>query len=146
MEFLLTRRVKVSAQWSSEPLRRALARFDRDLEMTLNAGDLVPAGRIALVLARQLPPEQFIIDLQSADSMVIRAADDLAAVYALLHISRTALGILPLWFWNDQRFESGSWPPFPPNITRPGPPRWGCGAGALRAASCWKAGTPAHKT
>src|SRR5699024_12063858 len=71
MEFLLTRRVKVSAQWSSEPLRRALARFDRDLEMTLNAGDLVPAGRIALVLARQLPPEQFIIDLQSADSMVI---------------------------------------------------------------------------
>ncbi len=105
MEFLLTRRVKVSAQWSSEPLRRALARFDRDLEMTLNAGDLVPAGRIALVLARQLPPEQFIIDLQSADSMVIRAADDLAAVYALLHISRTALGILPLWFWNDQRFE-----------------------------------------
>ena len=144
MEFLLTRRVKVSAQWSSEPLRRALARFDRDLEMTLNAGDLVPAGRIALVLARQLPPEQFIIDLQSADSMVIRAADDLAAVYALLHISRTALGILPLWFWNDQRFEKRELAAISTEhyTARPasvGLRGWSFAGGQLL-------GTPAHKT
>ena len=105
MEFLLTRRVAISAQWSSEPLRRAVARFQRDLEMTLNPGELIPAGRIQLVLARSMAPEQYSIDLQSAESMVIRAADDLGAVYALLYLSRTALGILPFWFWNDQKFE-----------------------------------------
>lgn len=105
MEFLLTRNVAISAQWSSEPLRRAVARFRRDLEMTLNEGDLIPSGRIQLCLARDLPPEQFSIDLQSSESMIIRAADDLGAVYALLHLSRTALGVTPFWFWNDQQFE-----------------------------------------
>lgn len=105
MEFLLTRGVAVTAQWSSEPLRRAVDRFRRDLEMTLNAGELVPSGRIQLCLSRELSPEQYTIDLQGSDSMVIRAADDLAAVYALLYLSRTALGVNPLWFWNDQKFE-----------------------------------------
>ena len=105
MEFLLTRGVAVTAQWSSEPLRRAVDRFRRDLEMTLNPGELVPSGRIQLCLSRELSPEQYTIDLQGSDSMVIRAADDLAAVYALLYLSRTALGVNPLWFWNDQKFE-----------------------------------------
>ena len=105
MEFLLTRRVQISAQWSSEPLRRAMDRFRRDLELTLNSGELVPAGRILLCLSRDLAPEQYTIDLQSSDSMVICAADDLGAVYALLWLSRTALNIQPLWFWNDQKFE-----------------------------------------
>lgn len=105
MEFLLTRGVAISAQWSSEPLRRAVARFRRDLEMTLNEGDLIPSGRIQLCLARDLAPEQYSIDLQSSESMIIRAADDLGAVYALLYLSRTALGVLPFWFWNDQQFE-----------------------------------------
>ena len=58
MEFLLTRRVQISAQWSSEPLRRAMDRFRRDLELTLNSGELVPAGRILLCLSRDLAPEQ----------------------------------------------------------------------------------------
>src|SRR5699024_1138786 len=98
MEFLLTRGVEISAQWSSEPLRRALARFRRDLEMTLNEGDLIPSGRIQLCLVRSLAPEQFSIDLQSSESMIIRAADDLGAIYALLHLSRTALGVTPFWF------------------------------------------------
>lgn len=105
MEFLLTRGVEISAQWSSEPLRRALARFRRDLEMTLNEGDLIPSGRIQLCLVRSLAPEQFSIDLQSSESMIIRASDDLGAIYALLHLSRTALGVTPFWFWNDQQFE-----------------------------------------
>ena len=105
MEFLLTRGVEISAQWSSEPLRRALARFRRDLEMTLNEGDLIPSGRIQLCLVRSLAPEQFSIDLQSSESMIIRAADELGAIYALLHLSRTALGVTPFWFWNDQPFE-----------------------------------------
>ena len=34
--------------------------------------------------------------------MTIYHADDLGAVYALLHISHTALGVEPFWFWNDQ--------------------------------------------
>lgn len=84
---------------------RALARFRRDLEMTLNEGDLIPSGRIQLCLVRSLAPEQFSIDLQSSESMIIRAADDLGAIYALLHLSRTALGVTPFWFWNDQQFE-----------------------------------------
>ena len=105
MEFLLTQGVAVSAQWASEPLRRAVSRFRRDLDMTLNPGELVPSGKILLCLSRDLGPEQFTIDLQSADSMVICAADDLGAVYSLLYLSREALGVQPFWFWNDQRFE-----------------------------------------
>ena len=105
MEFLLTCGVEISPQWTSEPLRRGIARFRRDLQMTLNQGDLIPAGRIQLCLVRSLGPEQYSIDLQSSESMIIRAADDLGAVYALLHLSRTALGVTPFWFWNDQQFE-----------------------------------------
>ena len=73
MEFLLTRGVAISSQWSSEPLRRGITRFRRDLEMTLNEGDLIPSGRIQLCLARDLAPEQFSIDLQSSESMIIRS-------------------------------------------------------------------------
>ena len=49
MEFLLTRGVAISSQWSSEPLRRGITRFRRDLEMTLNEGDLIPSGRNVVI-------------------------------------------------------------------------------------------------
>ena len=145
MEFLLTRRVKVSAQWQSEPLRRALARFDRDLEMTLAPGDLVPAGQITLVLAPQLPPEQYVIDLQGDGAMVIRAADDLGAVYALLHLSHTALGVQPLWFWNDQRFEKRDLAAYPAEHTAARPAAVGLRGWSFTGGQLlrnWNAGAP----
>ncbi|MDD4849751.1 MAG: glycosyl hydrolase 115 family protein [Gemmiger sp.] len=104
MPFFLTAAVRVTAQWSSEPIRRAAARFMRDVAATLSPAADAPAGELLLCLNPALPPEQFTIDASGGSQLVICAPDDLGAIYALLHISTQWLGVTPLWFWNDQHF------------------------------------------
>lgn len=39
------------------------------------------------------------------ERIAVAYADDLGAVYGLLHLSETALGVAPFWFWNDQKLQ-----------------------------------------
>ena len=105
MEFVFSRATRVAAQWSSVPVQRAIRRLRRDMEMTLTPSDIAPNNEIVICLAPKLPPEGYTLDLQDEHTLIVCAADDLGAVYAMLYLSRTALGVTPLWFWNDQAFE-----------------------------------------
>ena len=83
-------------------VRRAVERFYRDLDMVVD-GDMAFGGGIELC-EESMEPEQYRI-LVEEKRMVICAGDELGFVYALLHLSEAYMGILPFWFWNDQKFE-----------------------------------------
>ena len=105
MEFILTRATRVAAQWNSLPVQHAIRRMRRDMEMTLSPTEQIQSNEIVIALSPTLPPEGYTIDIQDERSLIICAADDLGAIYALLYLSRTCLGLEPLWFWNDQFIE-----------------------------------------
>lgn len=89
-----------------EAVKRAVARFHRDLEMVLDepeTGIRMPAGKIYLKFC-EMDVEQYNIRIENESEIIIRAGDELGFVYALLLISEHYLGIHPFWFWNDQKF------------------------------------------
>ena len=105
MDFMLSRATRVTAQWASAPVQHAVARFWRDMEMTLSTTGFVPDNRLMICLAPPaLPPESYTLDV-TENQLTLCAADDLGAVYGLLDISRHYLGVAPFWFWNQQQFE-----------------------------------------
>lgn len=104
MDFMLSRATRVTAQWASAPVQHAVARFWRDMEMTLSTTSFVPDNRLMICLAPALPPESYTLDV-TENQLTLCAADDLGAVYGLLDISRHYLGVAPFWFWNQQQFE-----------------------------------------
>ena len=55
MPFVFTRATAVRAGWGGEPVRRAAARFARDLQMTLTGTG--PGGTVLLERDRALPAE-----------------------------------------------------------------------------------------
>ena len=104
MDFMLSRATRVTAQWASAPVQHAVARFWRDMEMTLSTTGFVPDNSLMICLAPALPPESYTLDV-TENQLTLCAADDLGAVYGLLDISRHYLGVAPFWFWNQQQFE-----------------------------------------
>ncbi|MGN0773358.1 MAG: glycosyl hydrolase 115 family protein [Candidatus Ventricola sp.] len=82
--------------------QRAANMLRRDMRKVLGACG--PENEIVLRRSALLPPEAWRMAV-SPDSVTVTYADDLGAVYALLTLSETALGVAPLWFWNDQRLE-----------------------------------------
>ena len=83
-------------------VRRAVERFYRDLDMVID-GDSAYGGGIRLC-EESMDPEQYRI-LVEEKRLVVCAGDELGFVYALLYLSEAYMGILPFWFWNDQKFE-----------------------------------------
>ncbi|MDO4267384.1 MAG: glycosyl hydrolase 115 family protein [Eubacteriales bacterium] len=103
--FLLNRNTVIETDWDSEPVRRAVARLRRDLEMTLT-GEACARITITRMASGQTQwkPEQYRIRAVSVQELTVEASDELGVVYALIAISRQYLGVLPFWFWNDQAF------------------------------------------
>jgi len=106
--FLLTRDVVIKTEMENEPIRRAVSRFYRDLEMVLDPEDknMRKNSNGTLFLKKGvLPAEEYHILVESNEKVTITASEELGFIYALLYISEHCLGILPFWFWNDQKFE-----------------------------------------
>ena len=101
--FLLNSRVEVLSQNKSEPVKRAVERFYRDINMTLE--QVEEEKGIICLQQHQLKAEQYAIKVKSQTEIVIEAGDDLGFIYALLYLSEQYLGVLPFWFWNDQKIE-----------------------------------------
>ena len=80
MDFMLSRAPRVTAQWASAPGQHAVARFWRDMEMTLSTTGFVPDNRLMICLAPALPPESYTLDV-TENQLTLCAADDLGAVY-----------------------------------------------------------------
>lgn len=106
--FILTRNVVVETapEIANEPVKRAVSRFYRDLSMVLEPPDK-EEGRAGNIYLRKgcFPAEEFHISVKNSKDMEIAASEELGFIYGLLYISEHCLGILPFWFWNDQKFE-----------------------------------------
>nr|WP_314463009.1 glycosyl hydrolase 115 family protein [uncultured Clostridium sp.] len=104
--FILNQKTTIHSNYESEPVKRGIERFYRDMDMIftpVQKGAETSAGKIMLQKT-QLEAEKYYIRVKSCREIIIEAADDLGFIYALFHISERYLGIQPFWFWNDQRF------------------------------------------
>ena len=101
--FLLSTQTKIATNWISRPIERAIQRFYRDIKMTLEASR-EDETKIQIEQA-DMPEESYEICIASQESMVIKAADELGVIYALIYISCEYMRIQPFWFWNDQVFN-----------------------------------------
>lgn len=97
--FSLSTKIAYDAQ--SSAVRRAVSILRRDMAAVLTGH--ARENEIVLAEDASLAPEAWRIAV-TPERVTIAHADELGAVYALLTISRTALGVEPLWFWNDQTF------------------------------------------
>lgn len=113
-EFRLNGNVKIGGETGTEPVRRAIDRFYRDMGMTLEQKpdmDLAAGGMILLVSSPAVSPaglgisaEEYRIQVVDPSKLVIEAGGDLGFIYGLHFLSQEFLGVQPFWFWNDQTF------------------------------------------
>ncbi len=85
----------------TKPVLRALTRFKRDMEKAFLGAD-GEADTLIILKKCDLPAEQYLIRVEQKQ-IELMAGDDLGFIYALNFLSEKYLGILPLWFWNDQK-------------------------------------------
>ncbi len=83
-------------------VEKACDRFRRDMEKTLT--HTVNSGGHIVLRKKDLKPERYELEVTEQEIMIY-GADDRSFIYALNMISEKYLGILPFWFWNDQRIE-----------------------------------------
>lgn len=102
--FLLDKSVTVDMGTMKDrgAVRRAVERFYRDLDMVIDRNSAYGGG--IRLCEESMDREQYRI-LVEEKRLVVCAGDELGFVYALLHLSEAYMGILPFWFWNDQKFE-----------------------------------------
>lgn len=104
-------RVVDSALGNSEPVARAVARFERDMGFALLPSE-ERGTKIEIGYDPGLGEEGWSIEA-TEETLALSAGDPLGAVYGLSRVSSVAFGIDPLWFWNDQRFERKKSAAFP---------------------------------
>ncbi|MEY8356485.1 glycosyl hydrolase 115 family protein [Lachnospiraceae bacterium 54-53] len=105
--FILDHGTKIHSDYESEPVKRGMTRFIRDMDMTLKPlpEDAKAGSGVISLNKSQLGEEEYVIRVKNPREITIEAADDLGFLYALFYISEHHLGILPFWFWNDLQFE-----------------------------------------
>ncbi|MDO5417484.1 MAG: glycosyl hydrolase 115 family protein [Lachnospiraceae bacterium] len=104
--FRIDRRTAIESEFTEEAVKRAEARFYRDLEMTLE-NPQENASSVILLKKSPMEPEAYRIHAEPG-RLTVEAGEELGAVYALLFVSRRFLGVEPFWFWNDQTFVKRS--------------------------------------
>lgn len=88
----------------------ACERFRRDMEKTLT--DIVKNRNRIILCKKDLKPEQYELEVTEQE-ITIYGADARSFIYALNYLSETYLGVLPFWFWNDQKMEVKSYVEIP---------------------------------
>lgn len=87
----------------TEPVKRVVSRFRRDVNMILERKNDAKGGDIVMRMEK-MPAEQYRLDVKK-DILIVMAGDELGFIYAFHYISEQYLGILPFWFWNDQKLS-----------------------------------------
>ncbi len=102
MDFILSANTTITYDGDNKPVKNAVEILKRDIKKKFT-----PSGAaknvIKLVGKAELADEEFIVD--AGDELIVYASDELGFVYGLLYISEKFLGILPFWFWMDQKIE-----------------------------------------
>lgn len=88
----------------------ACERLRRDMEKTLT--DIVNNRNRIILCKKDLKPEQYELEVTEQE-ITIYGADARSFIYALNYLSETYLGVLPFWFWNDQKMEVKSYVEIP---------------------------------
>ncbi len=97
--FKMTRSTGIVCHTQNSAIQQAMDVLRRD-QMNILTGD-GPDNAILLTADTTLAAEGWVMDV-TPEAVRIRYADDLGAVYALLHISEKHLGVTPFFWWNDQ--------------------------------------------
>ncbi|MDR1278509.1 MAG: glycosyl hydrolase 115 family protein [Treponema sp.] len=114
--FTITRSTSITFDQSPDrPMLKAAEILRRDMEKTLEPGQARRNRIRVTALDSALPVESWIIEA-SPGELLVRAADSLGCVYALLFISGHFLGVAPFWFWNDQVFIKREYVRIPPAV------------------------------
>lgn len=101
--FILHRKTSLQSEiQNTKAVAYACARFERDMEMALEAS--AREGGTVILRQKKLEPEAYEIEV-SEDAIIIYGNNDRSFIYALNELSEKYLGILPFWFWNDQKME-----------------------------------------
>lgn len=88
----------------------ACERFRRDMEKTLT--DTVENRNRIILCKKDLKPEQYELEVTEQEIMIY-GVDARSFIYALNYLSENYLGVLPFWFWNDQKMEVKSYVEIP---------------------------------
>lgn len=102
--FNLSLKTKIISQVNTEPVRRAVAMFTRDMAKALPEDGV--ENTIILAYDTSLGEEDYVVRFNQDNlTMNIYASGNLGFIYALLYISETWMYIDPFWFWMDQTIE-----------------------------------------
>lgn len=102
--FILNRKTRLQSEIQNETaVERACERFRRDMRMALEASK--EEDGVIRLHQKELAPEAYEIEV-SEETVTIYGSNVRSFIYALNELSESYLGILPFWFWNDQRIET----------------------------------------
>ncbi len=102
--FILNRKTRLQSEIQNETaVERACERFRRDMRMALEASK--EEDGVIRLQQKELAPEAYEIEV-SEETVTIYGSNVRSFIYALNELSESYLGILPFWFWNDQRIET----------------------------------------
>ena len=99
MSFILSLSTCIKVDESQLPLKSAMGILRRDMEAILTGKGA--DNQIILIQDESMAPQTWRMVISDRE-VSIRYGDSLGGVYALLYISEQALGVKPMWFWNDQ--------------------------------------------
>ena len=115
--FILNRRTTIICEdVRGITIENACNRFRRDMEMTLT--DAVEEGGQIFLQKKDLGFEQYELEVTER-KLIIYGSEARSFIYALNHISEKYLGVLPFWFWNDQKFRKIPFAEIPCGSYRP---------------------------
>ena len=100
--FVLSLATQIQADETRLPLKSAADIFRRDQQTVLTGRDV--ENRIILREDPALADQDWRMEITPQEAVICHGGD-LGGVYALLHLSEKALGVKPMFFWNDQPLE-----------------------------------------
>ena len=103
MTLKINRNTIIISEIKTKPVQKAVCNLYRDIRMA--CCNINEKGIKIQLVCSAIEEEQFILAVQN-NVLEIRASDDLGFIYGIYEISKSILGIMPFWFWNDQKIIS----------------------------------------
>ena len=101
MDFVINAGTRIEYDGADGAVINAVNILSRDIKKKFT--DPTRGNIIKLMRDASLGKEQFTVTV--GETITVAASDSLGFVYGLLYISEKFLGILPFWFWMDQKIE-----------------------------------------
>ncbi len=101
MDFVINAGTRIEYDGADGAVINAVNILSRDIKKKLT--DPTRGNVIKLTRDASLGEEEFTVTV--GETITVAASDSLGFVYGLLYISEKFLGILPFWFWMDQKIE-----------------------------------------